>query len=242
MNKVELSPQETALEAVLASSGSRGSKDHEALRRMFARVGNRLRELGDVVVFLDGKVTAVDPSASIAKLISISHKDPATHCVFRMNRCTGTPEPLKDGDRLVDGDELVVTLCKPPQDGAPKRAEALAKDVALLGRTARNSRVVQMRDGQEALLGDFSLRPGDVATCGVVVSAQYPVAGPDWFLMASDHSFDGFTGQRRGPLHEGDLALTEYSVHPPPGTTPTAAEHVLAVVAHRLSQLRRSAA
>ena len=75
MNKVEMSPQETALEVLLTSSGSRGSKEHEGLRSTFARLGHLLRELGDVVVFLSGRVMAMDPCASCLLYTSPSPRD-----------------------------------------------------------------------------------------------------------------------------------------------------------------------
>jgi len=239
MNQIEEVPE---VQAILASVKERGSKEHDRLRRQFGLIGAKLRQLGDVVVFLDGRVVALDPCSTPSQIIEAAGKKPEKHCVYRVNRCSGAPEPLKDGDRLVDGDELVVTLCKPPQDGGLGRAEALELDRHLLARSASNARVSQLSDGSEALLGEFRLTPGDHATCGVLLGAQYPKAGPDWLLLDAEHEIVGFRGQRRGPYQEGARTLMEYSVHPPEGSTPTAAEHVLAFVAHRLASLRRSAA
>jgi hypothetical protein len=194
-----------------------------------------------VVVFIDGHIEAVAPCTSPQKIIELAGKEPGRHCVYRLNPCGGPPTPFKDGDKLEDGDELVVSLCTPPADGAD-RAQALAKDVALLSRAAKNVRVVRLREGQEALLGDFVVAPGDIATAGVVVSPQYPGAGPDWFLLDSRHEIGGFGGGRRGPYHEGDVAITELSIHPPPGPVPSAADHILSVVTRKLAQVRQVAA
>lgn len=219
----------------------RGSNQHHGLRRLFAQVGGKLSELGDVIVFVDGRVAAFDPFTPPGKILEFAGKDPTRFCVFRLNPCGGAPAPLKEGNRLETADQLVVSLCTPPADGA-SRATAIAQDVALLGRGARNVRVSRLQEGQDALLADFEPGVGDVATCGVIVSPQYPATGPDWFLLDGKHDFPGFTGGKRGPFHEGGLALIEYSIHPPPGIVPSASQHIISVVARRLAHVRRSVA
>lgn len=219
----------------------RGSNEHYGLRKAFTKLGAKLTEIGDAIVFVDGRVTAFDPFTPPAKIVEFAGKDPARYCVFRLNPCGGPPVPLKEGDKLETADQLVVTLCTPPPDGAD-RASALAYDLSILGRAARNARVARLQEGQEALLGDFEPQPGDVATCGVIVSPLYPASGADWFLLDSKHDIAGFGGGKRGPYHEGPLLLTEFSIHPPPGTVVGAAEHIISVVARRLAQVKRSVA
>lgn len=244
MQSVETNMDETSLdhvEGTVDAVKERGSREHERLRRLFARVGRKLRDLGDVVVFIDGHAEAVAPCTSPQGIIVLAGKEPGRHCVYRLNPCGGPPTPFNEGDVLEDGHELVVSLCTPPADGAD-RAQALAKDIALLSRAAKNVRVVRLREGQDALLGEFAVAPGDVAIAGVVVNPQYPAVGPDWFLLDTSHEIVGFGGGKRGPLHEGEAALMEHSIHPPSDVVPSAAEHILSVVTRKLGLVRRVAA
>ncbi len=221
-------------------ANERGSNRHEGLRRLFARLGTKLVELGDVIVFVDGQVAPFDAFASPARIVEFARKDPATHCAFRLP-WDGPPRPLMEGEKLETGDQFVVSLCTPPADGADRKS-ALARDIATLRSASRSVRMTRLREGQDALLADFQVQPGDMATCGVVVGPQYPATGPDWFLLDTRHEMPGFTGGRRGPFHEGDLPLVEYSIHPPPGHMPSAAGHVISIVARRLPLVRRSLA
>ena len=182
-----------------------GSSRHSGLRRMFTHAGTKLTELGDVIVFIDGRVAAFEPFTPLIKLVEFAGKDPARFCVFRLSSCGGAPAPLKEGDKLEHADQFVVSLCTPPADGADRRS-ALAQDVALLGCGARNARVSRLQEGHEALLADFEPCTGDLATCGVIVGPQYPVTGPDWFLLDGKHDLPGFNGGRKdcgpgGPNH-----------------------------------------
>lgn len=213
---------------------------HLRLRRAFTQIGSKLVELGDVIVFVNGTVGAFDPYTPAAKIVEFAGKDPEKYCVFRLDSCGGPPAPLKEGEKLEMAEELIVSLCTPPADGAD-RMSALARDVATLGRAGRRARVSRLREGQDALLADFLAQPGDVTICGVVVSPQYPATGPDWFLLDAHHELPGFGGGRRGPFHEGDLPLVEYSIHPSAEGVPSAAEHVISVVARRLLLIRRIA-
>lgn len=219
----------------------RGSESHVALRLALSTLGAKLLEIGDVIVFVDGRVAAFDPVTSPARIIEFAGKDPSKYCVFRVRPCGGAPVPLKEGEKLEEADQLVVSLCTPPADGAD-RAAALARDLSVLAHAARNVRVSRLREGQDALLADFQAQPGDTATCGVILSSLYPATGPDWFLLDAKHELGGFAGEKRGPWHDGDLTLVEYSIHPAAGNVPSAAEHVISVVARRLQHVRRSAA
>jgi hypothetical protein len=218
-----------------------GGAAHAQLRRLFAAIGQKLREFGDVIVFVNGRVAAMDRATPPSKIVELAGKDPTKNCVFRLNPCGGPPTPLKEGDALEEADQLVVSLCVPPADGAG-RETALAHDVALLARGARSVKVARLREGQDALLAEFQVEPDAVAVCGVVVSPLYPATGPDWFILDARYEIQGFSGGKRGPFHDGELQVMEYSIPPPRGTVPTAAEHVISIVARRLTQFRRKAA
>ena len=209
----------------------------DRLRRLFLRISAAVRELGDVIVSVDGRAASIPPCTPPARIIELAGRSPEKFCVYRLDPCGGAPKPFVEGNQLQDGDKLIVTLCTPPPDGADRR-QALAQDLERLRDATRKARVVQLREGAEAVLAELVFPSGSEATVGVLITPQYPAVAPDWFLLDSRFTIDGFSGQKRGPYHEGERALVEYSIHPAPGVVAAASDQILNVLVTKLALIR----